>query len=154
MTETGVPTTPATRWTDVERVPRAPLRATAARALLRFVAGRIPIRVVTGDEPQPPGPPVLRLRRPEAFYRRIGTTGLIGLGESYQAGDWYADDLTGLLTAAAAAMSGSLGGYRKLARLRHVSWLRSLHGARPRPEEENTVDGARRNIQRHYDLSN
>ncbi|MCU7726810.1 cyclopropane-fatty-acyl-phospholipid synthase family protein [Actinoplanes sp. KI2] len=154
MTETGVPTTPATRWPDVERVPRAPLRAVTARALLKFVAGRIPVRVVTGDEPQPPGPPVLRLRRPDAFYRRIGTTGLIGLGEAYQAGDWYADDLAGLLTAAAAGMNGSLGGYRKLAKLRHVPWLKPLHGARSPASEENTVEGARRNIQRHYDLSN
>src|SRR6185295_2048776 len=136
---------------DVERVPRALLRAATTRALLKFISGRIPVRVVTGDQPQPPGPPVLRLRRPEAFYRRVGATGLIGLGEAYQAGDWYADDLAGLLTAAAAAMSGSLGGYRKLARLRHVPWLQPLLGARPPAEEENTVEGARRNIQRHYD---
>ena len=154
MTEIDVPTTPATRWPDVERVPRAPLRAAAAKALLRFVSGRIPVQVVTGDAPQPPGPPVLRLRNPEAFYRRIGATGLIGLGEAYQAGDWDADDLAGLLTAAAAAMSGSLGRYRGLAKLRHVPWLQWAHGASPKADEENTVEGARRNIQRHYDLSN
>jgi len=154
MTETDVPTAAATRWPDVVRVPRAMLRAATAKALLKFISGRIPVRIVTGGEPRPPGPPVLRLRKPDAFYRRVGATGLIGLGEAYQAGDWYADDLTGLLTAAAAAMSGSLGGYRKLAKLRHVPWLQPLHGARSPAEEENTVEGARRNIQRHYDLSN
>jgi cyclopropane-fatty-acyl-phospholipid synthase len=96
----------------------------------------------------------MRLHHPSAFHRRLGRGGLIGFGEAYQAGDWDADDLAGLLTAAAGAMSGSLGGLRKLARLRHVPWLRSLHGARSPEEEENTLDGARRNIQRHYDLSN
>ena len=32
------------------------------------------------------------------FYRRLGAGGLIGFGESYMAGDWDCDDLTGLLT--------------------------------------------------------
>jgi cyclopropane-fatty-acyl-phospholipid synthase len=122
--------------------------------LLRLVAERVPVRVVTDDRPMPAGPPVLRLRRPNALHRRVGATGLIGLGEAYQAGDWDAEDLAGLLSAAAGAMSGPLGGLRKLFRLRHVPWLRSLHGARSPEEEENTLDGARRNIQRHYDLSN
>ncbi|WP_433306740.1 class I SAM-dependent methyltransferase [Actinoplanes sp. CA-030573] len=153
MTDTDV-TGRDSRWPDVDTVPRAPLRGAAAAGVLRFVAGRVPLRVVTHDRPMPPGPPVLRLRRPGAFHRRIGATGLIGLGEGYQAGDWYADDLAGLLSATAAAMSGPLGGFRRLARVRHVPWLRSLHGAAPRADEENTVDGARRNIQRHYDLSN
>lgn len=153
MTDTDVARRES-RWPDVDTVPRSPLRGAVAARVLRFVAGRVPLRVVTHDEPMPPGPPVLRLRRPEAFHRRIGATGLIGLGEAYQAGDWYADDLTGLLTATAAAMSGPLGGFRKLSKARHVPWLRSLHGAAPRADEENTVDGARRNIRRHYDLSN
>jgi cyclopropane-fatty-acyl-phospholipid synthase len=152
MTDTV--TSRESRWPDVDTVPRAPLRGAVAAMLLRLVADRVPVRIVTDDRPMPPGSPVLRLRRPDAFRRRVGATGLIGLGEAYQAGDWDADDLAGLLTAAAGAMSGSLGGLRKLARLRHVPWLRSLHGARSPKEEENTLDGARRNIQRHYDLSN
>jgi cyclopropane-fatty-acyl-phospholipid synthase len=153
MTETEV-AGHQSRWPDVVTVPRAPLRGTAAAAMLRFIAGRVPIRIVNGDEAVPPGPPVLRVRRPDDFHRRLGATGLIGLGEAYQAGDWYADDLAALLTAAAAAMTGSLGRYRTLAKLRHVPWLQPLHGARMPAEQENTVEGSRRNIQAHYDLSN
>ena len=152
MTDTV--TSRQSRWPDVDTVPRAPLRGAAAAMLLRLVAGRVPLRVVADDRPMPPGPPVLRLHRPGAFHRRIGATGLIGLGEAYQAGDWDADDLAGLLIAAAGAMDGSLGNLRKLARLRHVPWLRPMHGARSPAEEENTLEGSRRNIQRHYDLSN
>ena len=36
--------------------------------------------------------PVMTLRRPDAFFRRLGADGLIGFGESYMAGDWDADD--------------------------------------------------------------
>jgi len=42
------------------------------------------------------------LRRPREFFRRVGASGLIGFGESYMAGDWDSEDLTGLLTVFAA----------------------------------------------------
>ncbi|WP_173082111.1 class I SAM-dependent methyltransferase [Phytohabitans rumicis] len=147
------------RWPDVATVPRAPLRAAAVAGLVRWVARRLPLRVVTDgggtQGPDRPGVPVLRLHRPEAFHRRLGARGLIGFGEAYQAGDWDTDDLAGLLTAfAGGLLDGRLGPLRQLGRLRHVAALRPLYGARIPPAEEDTVDGARRNIQHHYDLSN
>ncbi|MEH1129682.1 cyclopropane-fatty-acyl-phospholipid synthase family protein [Micromonospora sp. CPCC 206061] len=144
------------RWPDVAAVPRAPLRAAAAARLVRRVAERVPIHVVSdGDALGPPGAPELRLRRPDAFYHRLGARGLIGFGEGYQARDWDTDDLAGLLTAVAAALRDDrLGALRHLRRFRHLPVTRALFRSRLPRAEENTVDGARRNIQHHYDLSN
>ena len=62
------------------------------------------------------------------------------------AGDWTADDLSGVLCTFAAHLRDVVPA--ALQRLRAVA-LR-----RPPVSEDNTVAGARRNIQRHYDLSN
>lgn len=144
------------RWPDVAAVPRAPLRAAVAARIVRRVAERVPIRVVTDSEAVgPPGAPELRLHRPDALYHRLGARGLIGFGEAYQAGDWDTDDLAGLLTAVAAALRDDrLGALRHLRRFRHLPVTRALFRARLPRAEENTVDGARRNIEHHYDLSN
>ena len=86
------------------------------------------------------------LRRPREFFRRVGAAGLIGFGESYMAGDWDSADLTGLLTVFA-AHAGDLV----------PPWLQRLRAAAPcaaRRRRPQTVGGARRNIDRHYDLSN
>ena len=62
------------------------------------------------------------------------------------AGDWVSDDLAGVLTVLAGRMATLIP--PPLQRLRTAV----VH-ARP-AYLDNTVDGARRNIQRHYDLSN
>ncbi|MCW6011197.1 cyclopropane-fatty-acyl-phospholipid synthase family protein [Micromonospora sp. CPCC 205371] len=157
MTSTGNSALPdPLRWPDVAAVPRSPLRAAVAARLLRRVAKRVPLRLVAGGEASgPPGAPELRLHRPDAVHHRLGARGLIGFGEGYQAGDWDTDDLAGLLTAVAAALRDSrLGAVRHLRRLRHLPLTRALFRARLPRAEENTVDGARRNIHHHYDLSN
>ena len=41
--------------------------------------------------------PVMTINRPVAFATRLGDGGLIGLGESFMAGDWDADDLTAVM---------------------------------------------------------
>jgi cyclopropane-fatty-acyl-phospholipid synthase len=91
------------RWPDIAAVPRCPFRGAVARALFTRTAARLPVRV-TGPGGVAFGAgynglPVLTLHRPADFYQRIGAAGLIGFGESYMAGDWDCDDLTGLLTA-------------------------------------------------------
>ncbi|MFD7736097.1 class I SAM-dependent methyltransferase [Kitasatospora phosalacinea] len=138
------------RWPDVARVPHSPLRAAVAGRLLRRAAARRGLRVELPDgrvlRPAPPGAPVLRLHRPEAFAHRVGAGGLIGFGESYQAGDWDSPDLVRLLTALAARPEtlvppGTAG-------------LRRLYVRRTPAEELSTTANARRNIHRHYDLSN
>nr|WP_046780246.1 cyclopropane-fatty-acyl-phospholipid synthase family protein [Streptomyces yangpuensis] len=90
--------------------------------------------------------PDLTLHDPDAFFRRIGSHGLIGFGESYMAGEWDSDDLPGLLTVLATHVDdlvpGPLRGLRPL-------WVAARPG-----RDRNTRRGARENIHRHYDLSN
>ena len=139
----------ATRWPDVATVPHSPARAAVAKRIFRRAVARVPVRVVeagrcygggrTGD-------PAFTLIRPDAFYHRLGATGTIGFGEAYMAGDWVSDDLAGVLAAFAAHMRDLVPA--ALQRLRHLV-LRRIPGA-----DDNTIDGARRNIHRHYDLSN
>ncbi|MGW4695331.1 class I SAM-dependent methyltransferase [Kitasatospora cineracea] len=148
-----VPFPPAvdpSRWPDVARVPHAPLRAAVAGRLLRRVAANRGLRVeLPGGRPLLPSPaqaPVLRLHRPEAFLHRVGTGGLIGFGESYQAGDWDSPDLVRLLTALAARPETLVPP--------GTGWLRRLYVRRPPAAELSTAANAPRNIHRHYDLSN
>ncbi len=147
--QTPQPADPA-RWPDVALIPRSRIRAAIARKLFARIAARMPIRVVLpfggAFGGGAAGSPQLRLRRPWAFYRRIGAGGLIGFGESFMAGDWDSDDLTRLLTVMAAQID-------RLVPPR-LQWLRSAYVKRPPAVEDANEANARRNIQRHYDLSN
>jgi mycolic acid cyclopropane synthetase len=87
--------------------------------------------------------PVMRLIRPDSFYRRLGANALIGFGEAYLVGGWTSTALADLLTAFAGRLIPPL-----LQRLRRAVVPRTP------TEEHNTIDGARDNIRRHYDLSN
>lgn len=137
------------RWPDVYTVPRAALRAAIAAWVVRWIARDLPVRITS------PGVrnrgrasarvPELSVRRPSDFYRRIGTRGLIGFGESYQAGDWDSDDLVGLIEVFAARADSMVP--------RALRPLRRLASARRPRGERNSPVGARRNISRHYDLS-
>ncbi|MFE0150216.1 class I SAM-dependent methyltransferase [Nonomuraea sp. NPDC059007] len=111
------------------------LRAQVARQLFLHVARRM-------------GPALagFRLHRPDEFFRRVGADGLIGFGESYTAGDWDAADLVGVLTALAGEVDTLVP--PSLQRLRRLALPRVPLAVRGTP------DGARRNIARHYDLSN
>ena len=137
------------RWPHVHAVPRAPLRALVAERVVRQMVRDLTVRVI-----QPDGrafgagglrSPTLALYRPAAFYRRVGARGLIGFGESYQAGDWDSDDLSALI-----AEFGARAGALAPPVLQRLHRWRSTH--RPRADR-NTAVGARRNISRHYDLS-
>ncbi|MGW2395739.1 class I SAM-dependent methyltransferase [Kitasatospora sp. NPDC001664] len=138
------------RWPDVARVPRAPLRAAVAGQVLRRAARLRGLRVELPDggllAPAPPGAPVLRLHRPGSFLRRIGSTGLIGFGESYQAGEWSSPDLVALLTALATDPAALVP--------RGTAWIRPLWATRPPAAERPDEQRSRENIRRHYDLSN
>jgi cyclopropane-fatty-acyl-phospholipid synthase len=140
----------AAHWPDIAVLPRSPLRAAIAGQLFRYAVRRIPLRVVEPDDTWYGGgtsaDPVLRLVRPDAFHRRTGATGTIGFGEAYMAGDWTTDDLPGVLAAFAANMRSLVpAGLHKL--------RNAVLSVQPR-HHDNTIEGARRNIQRHYDLSN
>jgi cyclopropane fatty-acyl-phospholipid synthase-like methyltransferase/DUF1365 family protein len=137
-------------WPDVAGVPRhrAPLRIALLAVGVDPGARRLGVRVGLPDgrvlgSPDPRSP-VMEVHQPEALYRRVIGAGLIGFGESYQAGEWDADDLPGLLRAMA---------HRALTPPRSMRLLRRAY-RRPPTGEAATVTGARRNAQRHYDLSN
>jgi cyclopropane-fatty-acyl-phospholipid synthase len=137
-------------WTDLYAAPRSPFRAYAAERLFRFVVNRLPVRVVLPDGSMFGGGdaagPLMRLHRPVDFFHRLGVDAKIGFGESYMAGDWTTDDIADLLTPFA----------RRMATLvpKPLQTLRGWVDARQPNFERNTVDGARENIHRHYDLSN
>jgi cyclopropane-fatty-acyl-phospholipid synthase len=84
--------------------------------------------------------------RRDAFFHRLGADGKIGFGEAYMAGDWVADDLAAVLACFAARVDRLLPG--------PFQRLRTLYEPRQPHVDRNTVEGAARNIARHYDLSN
>jgi cyclopropane-fatty-acyl-phospholipid synthase len=138
------------RWPDVAAATGSPVRAAIARTLFSNAVTRLPIRVATPDGKMHgaggPAAPVMVLHRPREFFRRFGATGLIGFGEAYMAGDWDSADLTGLLTVFAEHAAELI-----------PSWLQTLRGLAVRRQplvDDQTISGAKRNIQRHYDLSN
>jgi cyclopropane-fatty-acyl-phospholipid synthase len=91
--------------------------------------------------------PVMRIERPAAFFRRLGANSKIGFGEAYMVGDWTADDLPELLTPFAATLSTLIPPV-----LQRIG--RRIAEARQPREEDNSLEGSRENIHRHYDLSN
>ena len=140
----------ADRWPDVAVAAGSPVRAAVARTIFAAAATRLPLRVRLPDGrlvgAGAPATPVMVLHRPGDFFRRVGASGLIGFGESYMAGDWDSADLTGLLTVFAAHAGELVPPW--LQRLRKLAFRRQP------PDDLQTVAGARRNIGRHYDLSN
>ncbi|HEV7359606.1 MAG TPA: class I SAM-dependent methyltransferase [Mycobacterium sp.] len=141
------------RWPAIAKVPSGPVSATAAVVadrLLRRAAARLPLRVAYPDGTvvgaADPTVPTLVVHQPEALARRIGRYGLIGFGESYMAGEWSSDDLSGLLTVFATSVGDLVP--------RLLQWLRPIGPAfRPRWRGASR-ERARRNIAEHYDLSN
>ena len=150
----AAPDADAFAWPDVDAQPGRPARAAIARRLFRAAVGRLPLRVelvATGERwgQGDAGAPVLRLVRPDAVFDRLGDSGLIGFGEAYLAGDMDtadSDELVEVMTVLGRHVGELVPPW--MARLRRLG-IR----AQP-PSEANTPDGARRNISRHYDLSN
>ncbi|RSM90543.1 class I SAM-dependent methyltransferase [Kibdelosporangium aridum] len=134
-------------WPGLTAPSRSAVRAWAAERLFRQAVRRLPVQVVfPGGERIGLGGPVMRLIRPETFFHRLGVDAKIGFGEAYMAGDWTSNDPAGLLTPFARRMASLIP--KPLQVLR-----RWVDATRP-DDERNTVDGARSNIHRHYDLSN
>ncbi|TDC60406.1 SAM-dependent methyltransferase, partial [Streptomyces hainanensis] len=141
------PTVDAARWPDVARRPTAGRASTAvARHLVRRAVDRLPLTLRTPDgRERGLGGPALHVHDPDAFHRRLAADGLIGFGESYQAGEWDAPDLVAVLTVLA----------RDLATLipPALQTLRPLWATRQPPGADGTPYHAAANIPRHYDLS-
>ncbi len=145
----------ANHWPGLEVVPTGPKAVVASRLARRIFAAavnRLDVTVEVAATAGRPaqrlgrGGPVAVLHRPEEFFARIGTQGLIGFGEAYLTGAWDAEDLGGFLGVMAAEMADLVP--------RPLQRLRALYVARPPRFHRNTADQTRDNIAHHYDLSN
>ncbi len=136
------------RWPGLRPVQPAPVRAATARALMRMVAGRTGVRIDLPDGTGfgPRAGPTLRVADPQAFFTRLGRDGKIGFGESYMNDEWDSAELVPVLERFARNISDLVPA--------PLQRLRRWYDASFPTEEDNDRSGAKRNITRHYDLSN
>ena len=137
-------------------LPSAPtygVRGFVARKVVERILRGVPVtvRLSTGEvygAPLAEHRPVLEVTRPEAFFARLGHSPMIGIGESYMAREWSVGEGTDLADALA-PFADRLTDLIKpvFYNLRHTVLPRGLNPA-------NTKDGAKKNIEAHYDLSN
>ena len=116
------------------------------RTLAGLEGGTLEVALPGGGERRfGAGAPVRLTVHDPTFFGRIATRGKLGLGESYAADEWDADDLVALfeLLLRNADAAGE----------RHPR-LRRLLELRPRLHRRNEPLRARRNIAYHYDLGN
>jgi cyclopropane-fatty-acyl-phospholipid synthase len=130
-------------------------RSRVARSVAGVMAARVPVDVVLPDGEVLGRPardlarPALQVHRPEAFFERLAHDPKVGVGEAYMAGDWSAAPGTDL--------GDALTPYALRIRELLPVWMRKLRfltDRRHQPEFRNTPEGARDNIEAHYDLSN
>jgi len=142
--------------TELPCVENTPERLCARARIARTISGRImrniPARVelapgeVLGDEA---ARVVIEVPNPAGLFTRMGHEPIIGFGDSYMAGDWKAGagtDLGAALTVFAERITTAIPQW--------VQRLSVLVARRPPRRHRNTLSGARRNIEAHYDLSN
>ncbi len=146
--DTALPRPSRARWPGLADPPFSPGRAAVAKILFRAAVRDLPVQVEFPDGrvlgAGGPDAPRMLLVRPESFFHRLGADAKIGFGEAYMVGDWTSPEPAGLLTPFAERMATLIP--PKLQGLR-----RFVDRRRP-SAEENSVDGARTNIHRHYDL--
>jgi cyclopropane-fatty-acyl-phospholipid synthase len=125
------------------------LRGIAPRLMGRLAHGQLVVETPGGDylvfRGTRPGPSAhLSIHHPR-FLRRLLTSGDVGFGQSYMAGEWSTPDLHALLTVLCAAFEDTptapMLTLRIARRIRHAL-------------NHNTRSGSRRNIAAHYDLGN
>lgn len=129
------------------------VRAAIARRLFTYAEDRVRGRVLWPDGTLTggggPESPVFELVRPEQFFARVAKDFKIGYGEAYMAGDWRpaaGHDLADVLEPWAERLTDLVP--QPLQRFRRLVDLTA-----PR-QRRNTPEGARSNIEAHYDLSN
>lgn len=146
----ALPPPDGNRWPGLGTPPHSPLRARIAESLFRRAVRPLDVQVILPDGERlgagGPDAPQMRLHHPAAFFHRLGADAKIGFGEAYMVGDWTSSRLAELLTPFAERMATLIPPV--LQRFR-----RFVDRGQP-PSEKNTLEGARANIHRHYDLSN
>lgn len=135
-------------WPGLVQPASTPVRATLAHVLLRRVAKQTGIRVELPDGTHfgSEDGPVMTVREPKLLFARLGKDGKIGFGESYMAREWESAELVEVLAALARHADSLVP--------RHFQVLRRWYEARRPRGEDNDQRGSKRNISRHYDLSN
>ena len=87
-------TVPAARGTVLRRVAMRVLE----RALRDLDGGLLEVELPDGSVRTFGSGPCVRMTiASDNLFQRLALRGKLGLGESYQAGEWYADDLAGLM---------------------------------------------------------
>ncbi|NYG54037.1 SAM-dependent methyltransferase [Nocardioides perillae] len=130
----------------VPRGPRAAVAARIARRIFRAAVSRLHVTVHLPGETLGRGGPSMVVRRPDEFFARLGSDGLIGFGEAYMTGAWESEDAGGFLAVLAAQMGELVP--------EPLQRLRAAYVRRPPRHQQNTQDNTRGNISHHYDLSN
>jgi cyclopropane-fatty-acyl-phospholipid synthase len=116
------------------------------RALADLEGGTLEVELPGGETRRfGTGAPVRLEIHDPALFRRLATRGKLGLGESYTAGEWDADDLVALFEL---LLRNADGAATRRPRLRRALELR------PRLHRRNGFARSRRNIAYHYDLGN
>ncbi len=135
-------------WAAVRPPSASALRVSAAKAFLRRTADHcgLQLQFPDGSLSGPPLGPALRIRDYGALAARLARAGEIGFGEAYMAGDWDSPDLVGLFEAVVGRIWTVVP--RPFRSLRRLTQMANPYG------QENDLDGSRRNIAHHYDLSN
>ncbi|MET1037595.1 MAG: cyclopropane-fatty-acyl-phospholipid synthase family protein [Aeromicrobium sp.] len=148
MTQLATP-----RWPGIAHTPHTPLKARAAKAILKPTVNNVPVRLTFADGTTwgagGPDSPEMRIVRPKAFFARLGAETKIGFGEAYMAGDWTTGegtDLADLLIPFAERMATIVP--VPLQKFRAFVDQKLPH------HERNSVSGSKKNIEAHYDLSN
>ena len=143
----------AARWPGIAHTPRTPLKARAAKAILKPTVNHVPVRLTFADGSAwgagGPSSPEMRVVRPKAFFARLGADTKIGFGEAYMAGDWTTGegtDLAELLTPFAERLTTIVP--VPLQKFRVFVDKKLPH------HQRNSVEGSKKNIEAHYDLSN
>jgi cyclopropane-fatty-acyl-phospholipid synthase len=152
MSTTLEPTAPnASR--ALQSPPAYGVRGAIAKQVVARILRNVPVTATLPDgevlgAPLSAGRPVLQVDDPRALFARLGHSPMIGIGESYMAGEWRAgpgSDLADVLAPFA----------ERLTQLIKPTFYKLRHTVLPRGlNPENTKDGARKNIEAHYDLSN
>ncbi len=137
-------------WCHLSAPRHKPVHTAIAKWLFHHALTRVPLRVELPDGSvmgtRDGAAPVMRIVDDRAFFDRLGADGLIGFGDSFMAGEWDADDPAAVLEPLAARLATLVPAWMQRLRHFYVPHVPAQH--------ENTVAGARRNIERHYDLSN
>lgn len=138
-------------WPDVVNIPRENIRTFVAERLFKVASSRSGVTILLDRDKDSAwraaaGAPTIRIHNPKTFFTRLGHAGLIGLGESYMAGEWDSEDLP----AALGRFSERLGNLVPPA----LAKLRAVFLPRHPETHVNTIESARKNIEAHYDLSN